>query len=124
MFHFKKRKFVKNSINENHFEKYIAEATNATCSTDLKNAYLYTVNTLKNTLADCDVTKSVVGLDDEGNPIFWDMEKKIMEFIFGIITSSSMFLVKSINPTKFFHIGEYVVSTFPPLFVIPFTRKF
>ena len=75
MFHFKKRKFVKNPTNENHFEKYIAEATNATCSTDLKNAYLYTVNTLKNTLADCDVTKSVVGLDDEGNPILWDMEK-------------------------------------------------
>ena len=33
------------------------------------------MNTLKNTLADCGATKSVVGLDDEGNPIFWDMEK-------------------------------------------------
>lgn len=75
MFHFKKRKFPKNSINENHFEKYIAEATYATCSTDLKNAYLHTVTTLKNTLADCDVTKFVVGLDDEGTPIFWDTEK-------------------------------------------------
>ena len=56
-------------------EKYIAEATNATCSTYLKNAYLHTVNTLKSTLSDCDVSKTVVGLDDEGTPIFWDMEK-------------------------------------------------
>ena len=75
MFHFKKRKFVKNSINENHFKKYIAEATNAICSTDLKNTYLHTVNALKNTLSDCDVSKAVVGFDNEDRPIFWDMEK-------------------------------------------------
>ena len=75
MFHFKKRKFPKHAINENRFEKHIAEATNATCSTDLKNAYLHTVNTLKSTLSDCNVSKAVVGLDDEGTPIFWEMEK-------------------------------------------------
>ena len=38
MFHFKKRKFQKNAINENHFEKYKAETVNTTCAIDLENA--------------------------------------------------------------------------------------
>lgn len=118
MFHFKKRKLAKNAINENYFEKHIAEATNATCSTDLKNAYLHTVNTLKNNLADCDVTKSVVGLDDEGNPIFWDMEKSNLLAVASMGTSMdylgcclpifSMTLRFSPDEFQFFYLSDDV----------------
>jgi hypothetical protein len=116
MFHFKKRKFVKNSTNENHFEKYIAEATNATCSTDLKNAYLHTVNTLKNTLEHCEVTKSVVGLDNEGHPIFWDMAKgnllaaasmgTAIDYLSCCLPIFSMTMCFSPNEFQFFYLSD------------------
>ena len=113
MFHFKKRK---NSINENHFEKYIVEATNITCSTDLTNAYLHTVNTLKSTLSDCNVSKAVVGLDDEGTPIFWDMEKgnllaaasmgTSMDYLSCCLPIFSMTLRFSPNEFQFFYLSD------------------
>lgn len=116
MFRFKKRKIEKKSINNTYLKKHIIEATNATCSTDLKNAYLHTVNTLQNTLADCDVTKSVVGLDNEGHPIFWDMAKgnllaaasmgTSMDYLSCCLPIFSMTMCFSPNEFQFFYLSD------------------